>query len=658
MASQRKLEVVITGDAKGVVGAFRDVDKSSSGLGSKMASIGKAAAIGLGAAAVGAVALGKSFYDAAIESQKVTKQTDAVLKSMGNQAGVTSKQVADLSTKLSMQTGVDDELIQSGENVLLTFGKVRNEAGKGNDIFTRTTKVALDMSKALGTDLKGANIQLGKALNDPIKGITSLGRAGVSFSEDQKKAIKAMVESGDVLGAQKLILKEVESEFKGSAAAQATAGEKLKVVWGNLQETLGAKLIPVVEKAASFLADKLPGAMDAVGKAVGPVGKQIGAFWNTLTTGFTEDEGTPIERFALKVRAAVQGIVDWVQANWPKIQQIIGQVMTTVGSIIAGVVDVITTLWNNFGNNILEVIQRIWPRIQQIIEGALNIIQGIVKTVTALIHGDWSGVWEGIKQVVTGAWSAIQGIVGGALELLRGAIGVALEVIGSIFKGAWDALVSFLGEIPGRMAAALATVATVLSYPYVKAFELIRSVVSGGIAAIVGFVSKLPGQIASIAAGMWDSLSSGMGAVVGWIVRGLEGMVNRVIDLINDAIGAYNKIPLAPNISKIKHIGADTNALISSGPHAGQDPHHLALGGFVRARAGGIFANIGEGGQDEIVSPVPMLRQLLSEAFDANRGSSQPQVIQLVLDGEVILQTLIRAAERRNLRSGFAALGF
>ena len=31
---------------------------------------------------------------------------------------------------------------------------------------------------------------LGKALNDPVKGITALGRAGVTFTDEQKKQIK------------------------------------------------------------------------------------------------------------------------------------------------------------------------------------------------------------------------------------------------------------------------------------------------------------------------------------------------------------------------------------------------------------------------------------------------------------------------------------
>src|SRR6185295_7300572 len=103
-----------------------------------------------------------------------------------------------------------------------------------------------------GQDAKTSSLQLGKALNDPIKGVTALSRAGVSFTQQQKDQIKALVESGNLLGAQKIILKEVGTEFGGAAAAAASPVDKLKVVWGNLLEDLGTRALPLVEKFATW----------------------------------------------------------------------------------------------------------------------------------------------------------------------------------------------------------------------------------------------------------------------------------------------------------------------------------------------------------------------------------------------------------------------
>lgn len=223
------------------------------GFSSAFKSVAKGAGVAA-AAGIGAVALEfKRAVGAAIESERVTKQTSAVLKSTGGVAGVTAGQVGKLADAISRKTGVDDEAIASAENLLLTFTNVRNEAGKGNDVFNQATQTITDMSVALGQDMKSSSIQLGKALNDPIKGITALGRVGVSFTEDQKEQIKTLVKSGKTLDAQKIILRELNKEFGGSAEAQAQPFDKLKNAVGNVEEAIGAGLKPALDGIANDL---------------------------------------------------------------------------------------------------------------------------------------------------------------------------------------------------------------------------------------------------------------------------------------------------------------------------------------------------------------------------------------------------------------------
>ena len=252
----RRLEVQIVGNAKGAQKALGDLEKASGRAGKKTeGSLSKAnkALIGFGA---GAAIYGA--FSAFDEAQKVTAQTEAVLKSTGSAANVTSKEIEDLAGSLSKKSGVDDEAIQSGENLIATFTNIRNEAGKGNDVFTQTTKAALDMSVAMGTDMKSASMMLGKALNDPVAGLAKLTKVGVTFTAQQKDQIRALADSGDRLGAQKVILQEINKEFGGSAEAQATALGKAKVSVDNMAESVGGALAPALETAASalgFLAD-------------------------------------------------------------------------------------------------------------------------------------------------------------------------------------------------------------------------------------------------------------------------------------------------------------------------------------------------------------------------------------------------------------------
>lgn len=222
--------------------------------------IGATAALGVGAAAVGFL---KGSIAEARESQKVGQLTAQVIKTTGGAANVTAKQMGRLSTAISNKTGIDDEQIQSGANMLLTFKNIRNEAGRNNKIFDQATSITTDMAAAMAAasggqiDLKSSSIQVGKALNDPVKGITALSRVGVTFTDQQKAQIKTLVASGDTLGAQKIILRELKSEFGGAAAATATNGQKLSVAFGNFKEQIGTALLPIIDKIEAALTNKV-----------------------------------------------------------------------------------------------------------------------------------------------------------------------------------------------------------------------------------------------------------------------------------------------------------------------------------------------------------------------------------------------------------------
>jgi hypothetical protein len=315
----------IIGDSRSLKRALNGAAKDVKGFKSKLGGIGSIAAgvFGGGAALAGLSSLTHqlgSVVDEAREAARVGRMTDAVLKSTGGAANVTAGQVSRLAEAISNKTGIDDEQIQSAENLLLTFTNVRNEVGKGNDIFNQASQAAIDMSVALGTDSKSAAIQLGKALNDPIKGITALSRAGVSFTKEQKDQIKTLVASGKTLEAQKMILAELGKEFGGAAEAAADPMQKLDTTVNNLKERIGTALLPYIEKAATWLGEKLPQAID-----------KLSAWWNSLTSTFKaegisgvfEKIGKNLEKAWPKIREVLgtlaKNLLAWVQEQGPKL---------------------------------------------------------------------------------------------------------------------------------------------------------------------------------------------------------------------------------------------------------------------------------------------------------------------------------------------------
>lgn len=245
----RKLRTGVTTALKG---ANSEAEKAGKRLGTSFSS---------GFTSVfGAIAFGQIIRTSLQESDealRVGALTEAVIKSTGAAAGVSATEVAELADELSRLAGVDDDVIQGAENVLLTFTNVRDVVGENNDIFTQAIRSAVDLSAALGQDLQSSVIQLGKALNDPVKGVTALQRVGVSFTKAQRDQIKELVAANRVLDAQKVILQEIQTEFGGAAEAAATPLARFNVVVGELQEALGRGLTPLVEDFTGLLTSAL-----------------------------------------------------------------------------------------------------------------------------------------------------------------------------------------------------------------------------------------------------------------------------------------------------------------------------------------------------------------------------------------------------------------
>lgn len=234
--------------------------------------------------------LGDSVQEAS-DSENAISQLEAVIKSTGGVAGVTSKQAQDLASSLQKVTKYSDEAVLGGENMLLTFTSI------GKDIFPRATKTILDMSTALNQDLKSSAIQLGKALNDPITGVTALRRVGVQFSDEQETMIKKMVESGNLMQAQTFILDELQKEFGGSAeaAGKTFAGqlEILKNKLSDIKERIGGALLPVLatltEKFSNLIdSPKVQALIDTVVNKLAEAGNWIITNLPTWIDKFTE----------------------------------------------------------------------------------------------------------------------------------------------------------------------------------------------------------------------------------------------------------------------------------------------------------------------------------------------------------------------------------
>ena len=347
-----------------------------------------------------------SFFEEAMGGQEGISQLDAVLKSTGGSAGVTRDQVISLADALQQTTRFSDDQVISGENLLLTFTSI------GKDVFPMATKTMLDMSQALGQDLKSSSIQLGKALQDPITGITALKRVGVNFTETQVDMIKNMMAHNDLIGAQKLILGELNNEFGGSAeaAGKTAAGmmDRINHAFDDMKKTLGNAMMPAVESVMRVITDKLLPAIAPMVETIAPILGKVSMMISDQLTGVITRASTVIPQVFNVIKDAMSGnmggvgnlgtmifggndigksidsILSWIIQAMPVIRQFVGTFINLGEQGIKFVIDNFKNLspileWvkeflTQFAANALPIATKEWGFFSEILKDIWSVI--------------------------------------------------------------------------------------------------------------------------------------------------------------------------------------------------------------------------------------------------------------------------------------------
>jgi hypothetical protein len=214
--------------------SLMSMGKTAIGLAGSLTGLGGFLSVG------GLLAAGGKMVSLASTQIAAEKKLAATLTATGGAAGYSAAELRKFASDLQDVTNYGDEVTIDMMAVLATFREVKG------DTFKEATRAIQDMSAVLGQDLQASAIQLGKALNEPIKGVTALRRVGVSFTETQLEQIKNFVETNDLASAQAVILDELKNEFGGAAEAMASTGTQMHNALGDLGEVIGGQLLPYV----------------------------------------------------------------------------------------------------------------------------------------------------------------------------------------------------------------------------------------------------------------------------------------------------------------------------------------------------------------------------------------------------------------------------
>lgn len=379
MADIRELRLNLTAKSDQLTGALNDSQIAVNKFGKQFQAMGRKATLVLGGLTVAGFGAVKSAEDVAVANARLGQ----ILEDMGVQFA--TKRVTEYAESLERTTAVDAEVIKLTQAKLATFANLNQTIGQTGGAFDRATKAAIDMAAAGFGEASQNAVQLGKALQDPIKGINALTRSGITFTKQEKANLKALVEGGadyalqamgliestqefrDELKAQKgdvqavvkaytdemtpaqiqlfehlqeggheleaqdLILKAIEKQVGGTAEATATSSQKMRIAMDNLSESIGAALLPSFQKLVELVTRFTP-ALSANANAIVAVGIAVGGFALAIKT---LQFGIEAVNTVIKVATALQWLFNAALAANPVTLLVIAFAALAAGVVIA-----------------------------------------------------------------------------------------------------------------------------------------------------------------------------------------------------------------------------------------------------------------------------------------------------------------------------------
>lgn len=509
--------------------------------------LGPAIIAGAALATAGLVKFGKQAIAAGEAAATSNARIANIAKEMGlfgEETAQVSQRLIDLAKQQALATGVDQNSIKVTQAKLLTFKELANSADEIGGKFDRATTAALDLAAASFGSAESQAVALGKALNDPIKGVTALAKSGVTFTETEKEKIKALTESGQILEAQEMILSAIETQVGGTALATSNSSDRIKVAFSQVKESIGRVLLPAFDGANDAIISKflvpLTNAIDKLPDLFAKASAVITPFGDGFKKAFANAGGG--------VQGFISGLMDLRQ-------KLFDAVMKALPGIINAIVAFIPVLIQNTVTMITALIDAIVKSLPAMIDGAIQLFNGIIEGLTKVLPIIISAVVSAIPVLITALVSALPKMIDGAIQLFLGVIDGLLKALPQIIK----ALVRAIPQIIKALTDALPQIID-------GAIKLFLGIVQGLIQALPQIIAAVIDAMPQIIKAIIDAVPLFVQAgidLIGGLIRGIGQAIPNLIGAIGGAIGGA--ISAAKGLLGIKspstvfmQIGSDT----------------------------------------------------------------------------------------------------
>ena len=624
------LPIIYKSDDSGLKKAGKQLD----GFGKTVAKIGGAIA---GAFAVAKIA---GFASESLKIAEAAATAQSRLEAVAEATGVfgdatetVTNRLSDFAKSQEMRLATDDKVIKGVQAQLLTFKALSETADETGGVFDRVTVAAFDMAAAGFGNAESNATALGKALEDPAKGLTALSRTGTVFTEQQQEQIRAMQEAGDLAGAQEMILAELESQYGGVAAATADASDQLAIAGENIKENFGAALLPVFNELVQGLlpvfeeiGTALGTAMEDAQPALMSLGEAIPPLLESLIP-LIPALVSIAELFIELVAAALPFITQILDVLLPVLgelipilTEVIGDAMEPLMEAFIGIVDAVLPLVAEFLPMIAELIAEIAPLFADLVEQLAPMVADLLPPLIDLFFQlieAFQPLMESLLPVIVELMEVFAPIIVTVVEALLPLIEVVLPILIELIEWLLP-IIEFFAQLFGEI--------------LVDRIEFFIGALESAEKFIEGF--------GEFFAGVFEGIRDFFVGIINGILGTFEGFINGIIGGLNWLIGKINTLSIdvpATPFNDAFTMGFDFPLFDEvSLPRIA-----LAKGGIV---TGPTNALIGEAGPEAVI-PLSKMDSMTGNTYNvtvnAGMGTDGPQVAEQIV-------RLIRRYERNS----------
>jgi hypothetical protein len=236
MAGSRTLKLSILAETKDLVAGLNTASKETQSFGDKATEFGKKAALAFAVAGTAALAFAADAVKAAAQDALAQEKLAETIKATTNATAAQIAGVEDYITTTSIAVGITDDELRPAFSRLVRSTKDTEEA-------QRLLNLALDLSVATSKPVETIANALGKAYDGNT---VALGKLGLGLDAN-------LLKSKD----NEAIIKSLEKTYgtfaEGAAETAAVKFERIRIATDEAKESIGAALLPVVERLADFV---------------------------------------------------------------------------------------------------------------------------------------------------------------------------------------------------------------------------------------------------------------------------------------------------------------------------------------------------------------------------------------------------------------------